>query len=634
MTKDYLQESRMTRVKHVMRRHVFSMTLAMFACAHSVSAQVEPVDITGDWTNVGTQAAGGNYHEEALDRGPGPFLGDYTGLPINDVGRYKAWSYSPNWLNMPEYQCIPHPSTYQHRGPNGISIAKEYDFKTRQLVAYRTTGTYGVPRTIWMDGRPHPPENARHTFEGFSTGRWEGDKLVVTTTHIKQGWIRRNGPPHSDKVRLTEYYIRNGEFLTFVTAVDDPYYFDEPFVVSSDFRLDPRANTQLRDFGGHINGGPGPIWYKCMSVEELDVPPGTVPSFVEGANPFLQDFANMYGIPLEASYGGALTLYPEYQARLRQMVAGENVQPAPARSEPRRSVPAAAPEQEQVTSQHVAGQVWAVTAGGRNIAVQIGSEGILVVDPGQAELASAVMAEIRRLAGDDGKQVRMIINTSADPARIAANPIIGAATPADGLLNGPLLSANIIAHENVSLNAARMAAGAGLIGGAIPNDTFYGDKRTFSFNDEAIEVIHLPAAHSNADAIVVFRRSDVIVAGNMIQDATYPVIDPNQGGSLEGMIDGLNRIIGLAIPSYRGQGGTLVIPGQGRVYDVTDVALYRDMATILRDRFQDAIQKGRTLEQVKAARLTRDYDGRYGSGSGPGSTDAFVEAAYQSLAGN
>lgn len=618
-----------------MKHFLFVSTLALLGYVHSVFAQVEAqADITGDWTTVGTFATHGPHHEELQDRQPGPYIGDYTGLPINDAGRYKAWSYHPAWVNVPENQCIPHPATYQHRGPAGLSVMKEYDLTTKQLVAYHTTGSYGLPRTLWMDGRPHPPASARHTFDGFSTGKWQGDQLVVETTHIKVGWMRRNGVPHSDRVHLTEYYIRSGEILTLISAVEDPLYADEPFIRSTDFKLDPHANDQLREFGGHMNGGPGPIYYRCMPVEELDAPAGTVPSFTDGTNTGLEDFSKMFGIPQEAAFGGAVTLYPEYQTRLRQLVAGrvpDSRAATTATTAGPRPVPAqAAAGSREIASLHVAGQIWMVTAAGRNIAVQIGNDGILVVDPGQAELAPAVLAEIHRIAGQR-KQVRMIVNTSADPARVAANPTVGAATPADGLVDAPLLSANIIAHQNAALRMGSLGKGAGLLGGAIPNDTIYGERRSFYFNDEPVEVIHAPAAHSDGDVIVFFRRSDVVVTGNLVQDATYPVILLEQGGSLRGTLSALNRILAITVPSWRAQGGTLVIPGQGRLYDSADVASYRDMVTIVTDRLQDAINKGRTLEQVKQARLTRDFDRRYGGIPGGGATDSFTETAYRSL---
>jgi glyoxylase-like metal-dependent hydrolase (beta-lactamase superfamily II) len=291
--------------------------------------------------------------------------------------------------------------------------------------------------------------------------------------------------------------------------------------------------------------------------------------------------------------------------------------PAPARAAPPPADGPVNPTVDGVTSQHVGGQVWMITANNRNIAVQIGSEGVLVVDPGDAAQADAVLAEIRKLA--PAKPVRVIVNTSADPALAGANLRVG---------EGPTAAAQraaIIAHENTSLRIAR----AGASGLAIPSDVFFRGSRELYFNDEPIEIIHVPSAYSDGDVIVFFRRSDVIVAGHVIEDVTFPTT--SEGGSLQGTIDALNRILLMTVASWRSQGGTQVIPVRGRPYDEGDVAEYRDMVTIIRDRLQDAIAKGRTLAQVKADRLSQDYDRRYGSVPGPGSTDAFIEAAYQSL---
>jgi glyoxylase-like metal-dependent hydrolase (beta-lactamase superfamily II) len=308
-------------------------------------------------------------------------------------------------------------------------------------------------------------------------------------------------------------------------------------------------------------------------------------------------------------------MYPEYMARLRQLLAGTAGPPPP-----RAAAPPPGPVNpviEGVTSQHVAGQVWMITANNRNVAVQIGSEGVLVVDPGEAATAEAVLAEIRTLA--PGKPVRAIVNTSADPALAGGNLRVGqGATPA-------AQRAAIIAHENTSLRIAR----SGASGLAIPSDVFFRGTRELYFNDEPIEVIHVPAAYGDGDVIVFFRKSDVIAAGHVIEELTYPTLA--EGGSLQGTIDALNRILLMTVASWRSQGGTQVIPVRGRPYDEGDVAEYRDMVTILRDRVKDAMDKGRTLAQIKADRLSQDYDRRYGSEPGPGSTDAFLDAAFRSL---
>jgi glyoxylase-like metal-dependent hydrolase (beta-lactamase superfamily II) len=169
---------------------------------------------------------------------------------------------------------------------------------------------------------------------------------------------------------------------------------------------------------------------------------------------------------------------------------------------------------------------------------------------------------------------------------------------------------------------------------AWPNETYHRDGMKLSMRyhgGEPIQLIYAPAAHSDGDSIVWFRSANVISTGDVFMTTTYPIIDVAHGGSINGEIDGLNKILELSFPEFRSEGGTMIIPGHGRLCDLADVAYYRDMLTIIRDRVQDAIKKGQTLEQVKAARLTRDYDGRYGATSGPWTTDMFVDAVYKTL---
>ncbi len=597
-------------------RHIFR---SVFACCALVSHAVAQNDVAGDWDQAGGGIFG--FQEEFLDRGGGPDLGDYAGLPINDALRYKASLYSPSWLTVPEHQCLPHPSTYQYRSPGGLSIVKEYEPVTQRLVAYRFYGSYGLARTVWMDGRPHPPANARHTYEGFSTGRWEGNRLAVETTHLKAGFLRRNGIAHSDRARMLEYFVRHDDYLTLVTAVDDPLYLDEPFVRSTDFRLDARANTRLAEFGGFVNGGDGEgfgasdVFFKCAPTEEIAIERGAVPSFMPGANDHLDMFAKRHNVPLEAALGGSATLYPEYALRLRQGAGA--ARPSAARGQ--RSTPPAAEPGAEVSSLHVAGQVWLIAAGGRNVAVQVGPEGVLVVNPGPEALADAVLAEIGRIA--PGQRVRVIVATDDDAAHIGGNA---------KLSSGPTpraQRATVIAHENASLRIAS----AGLSDRHAPTDTFFRGTRELYFNDEPIEIVHVPAATSDADVLVFFRKSDVVVAGSVIEDLTYPVIRLEAGGSVNGTLAALNRILDITIAAWRAEGGTMVVPNRGRIYDEGDVAEYRDMVTIIRDRVRDAIAKGLTLEQVQAARLARDYDGRYGAAAGPAAADAFIATVYRSL---
>jgi len=617
-----------------MKRNHLTLRLGKLACfgagylalALPALAQTE---VGGDWDQAGGGIFG--FQEEFLDRGGGPDLGDYAGLPINDALRYKASLYSPSWLTVPEHQCLPHPSTYQYRSPGGLSIVKEYDPATQRLVAYHFFGSYGLARTVWMDGRPHPPAAARHTYEGFSTGRWDGNRLAVETTHLKAGFLRRNGIAHSDRARMLEYWVRHDDYMTLVTAVDDPLYLDEPFVRSTDFRLDPRANTRLAEFGGFANGGDGEgfgasdVFYKCVPSEEIAIERGRVPSFMPGANDSLDMFAKRHGVPLAAALGGSASMYPEFAQTLRSggpaPAAPPSAVPSAGRSRRSAEPPAsAAPAASPVTSMHVAGQVWLVTAGDRNVAVQVGDEGVLVVNPGPEALADAVLAEIQELAPD--KRVRVVVMTDDDIQHIGGTA---------KLVTGPTPRAQraaVFAHENASLRIAT----AGLSDRDAPTDTFFRGTRELYFNGEPIEIVHLPEATTDGDVLVFFRKSDVIVAGSVIADLTYPVIRTDEGGTVNGTLEALNRILDFTIAEYRAQGGTMVITDRGRVYDEGDVAEYRDMLTIVHDRVQDAIKKGLTLEQIKSARLARDYDGRYGAESGAASADAFMTTMYRSLA--
>lgn len=609
-----------------------SMLLAITASPVLVHAQAvrgtyPPMDIVGDWDPPGGGGFGPGavqLHEDTQDRGAGPDGGDLAGLPLNEAGIYRARAHSPQWLTVPENQCRLHPVTYQNRAPGGMSIVKMYDPVTERLVAYKITGNYSLPRTIWMDGRPHPGPYARHTYEGFSTGRWVDDKLVVQTTHIKAGYVRRNGAPSSDQARMQEYFIRHDGYLTLNSIVEDPIYFAEPLVRTADLKAAFRANTQLiQAFGGTADGGPGDTFYKCTGIDELDVPVGRIPHYLPTEDvDQAETFSRLYDIPLRAALGGPDTMYPEFMPRLRELGGYRPGQAASLFANP--PWPAAVPARPSATdtgvsSQHVKGKVWAITAGGKNTIIQVGDEGILVVDPGSQEHAAAVLAEIRKIGGN--KPVRLIIYTSADPSRSAATPVINAPLTPGGQV------ATIIAHESVGLAMGRAKMSSDMI----PTDTFFRGERAIYFNDEPIQVMHAPGVHSNADVMVFFRESGVLATGAVFSGLTYPEINLDDGGSIQGAVDSLNKILSITVASWHAQGGTMVVPGAGRIYDEGDVAEYREMATIIRDRVADAVNKGWTLEQVKAARLTRDYDGRYGATSGPASTAAFTEAVYRSL---
>ncbi len=284
----------------------------------------------------------------------------------------------------------------------------------------------------------------------------------------------------------------------------------------------------------------------------------------------------------------------------------------------------------------VQGNISMLVGAGGNITVQAGSDGVLLVDTGLAAMSAKVLAAVRTLSD---KPIRYIINTHVHPDHVGGNEAIGKSgnTIAGGNVVGDIGTsasnqATIMAFQTVLDRMSASGPGSTAAPqGALPTDTYTTPERKIFFDDEGVELIHVPAAHTDGDTIVFFRRSDVISTGDIFVTNGYPIVDLERGGNIQGVIAGLNRIVELAIPADEQEGGTLIIPGHGRLCDVADVVFYQEMVTIIRDRVQDLIKKGKTLEQVKAARPTRDYDPRYGSNSGLWTTDKFVTAVYQSL---
>jgi glyoxylase-like metal-dependent hydrolase (beta-lactamase superfamily II) len=268
---------------------------------------------------------------------------------------------------------------------------------------------------------------------------------------------------------------------------------------------------------------------------------------------------------------------------------------------------------------------------GGNTTVQIGKEGIVVVDTQTAAAAPQVMAAIRRLSD---RPIIWVINTSVDADHMGGNEAL------IRLGGSPDASerARVVAHENVLNRLVAPGAGQARVGDATIdssrvadaasiNDTYFRSPKDFLFNGEAVMVYHTPAAHTDGDSIVLFRRSDVLSVGDLFTPDRYPVIDLASGGSVQGLLDGLNKILEMAVAGKYQEGGTFVIPGHGRLCDEADVVEFRDMVTIIRDRVRDMIKKGMTLDQVKAGKPSRDYDTQY-----KGSPEVFVEAIYKSLA--
>jgi cyclase len=289
----------------------------------------------------------------------------------------------------------------------------------------------------------------------------------------------------------------------------------------------------------------------------------------------------------------------------------------------------------EIKVQPAQGNVYMLIGAGGNVTVQVGKDGVLVVDTQYAPLSSKIVAAIRTLSSGP---IRYIINTHVHGDHTGGNANLRKAgsTIAGGNVSFDIRDAaegaQIIAHDNVLKRMSRGGGGEPPIPAAAwPTSTFIGDDKKLFFNGEGIHVLHQKSAHTDGDSIVFFRRSDVISAGDIFTTTSYPVIDLAAGGSINGIIDGLNHIIDLIIPVYGQEGGTLVIPGHGRLCDLGDVINYREMATIVRDRVQDLVNRGVTLDQVKAAGPTRDYDPLYGATTGPWTTDMFVEAVYKTL---
>jgi glyoxylase-like metal-dependent hydrolase (beta-lactamase superfamily II) len=294
------------------------------------------------------------------------------------------------------------------------------------------------------------------------------------------------------------------------------------------------------------------------------------------------------------------------------------------------------PEGTEIEVLPVQGNVYLLAGGGGNTAIQIGDDGVLFVDTKVARVSEQMLAAVRRLTS---APIRYIVNTHYDADHIGGNELIGKAGIArtGGVVVGNIGAASasqtrIVAHLNVLRRMSETSGAAAVEPEANwPTDTYMAAQKELFFNGEAIQVIHQPAAHTDGDSIVFFRRSDVICAGDIFDMNRYPAVELDRGGSIDGLISALNRILDMMIPGPGAQGGTMVIPGHGRISDEHDVLEYRDMLTIIRDRVRVMIRNGMTLDEVRRSRPTLDYDARYGATTGSWTTDMFIDAVYRDL---
>jgi len=285
---------------------------------------------------------------------------------------------------------------------------------------------------------------------------------------------------------------------------------------------------------------------------------------------------------------------------------------------------------------HVQGNVYMLvgTGGpaGGNVTAQIGSEGILLVDTMFAPLTDKIQAALRTVSKEP---IRYIIVTHVHGDHVgglenlakAGQSIVGGNEAGDRERSATVISTQEVLDRMVAKDGNTPAYPSA----AWPTDTYITDEKELFFNGEAIQMFHQPAAHTDGDSIVFFRRSDVVSSGDIFTPSSYPIIDIARGGTYQGYLDGLNHILDITIPAEKQEGGTYIIPGHGRLCDEADLVEYRDMMTIVRDRIKDLIKKGKTLEEVKAAKPTMDYDGIYGATTGFATTDRFIENAYNSL---
>ena len=613
----------------MLRRENAPLPIWMLFLVLGTAPAVAQMDITGMWVPL------------PRDQDGSGDTGDAAGIPLSVDGRRRAHSWSAEEFDTAEWVCRPHAWDYSLDGPlSQIRFLPIVDRATQEIIAYRGHIQMEQQETfIWLDGRPHPPANAPHTWSGFTTGEWEGDVLVTTTTHLKEAYIRRTGLMRSDRTTVRTRWRRIGDYLQATTIMYDPIYLAEPYIRSANMWVDSPERPMAP--------------YPCEEATETVVPRGSVSHFLPGQSPLPgldPDRVDEFETPYEAKLGGAHTMLPEFVDAVAVMETnpagadpaapfmrpqGEEIGPQPIWGVELEG----GPESGEIQVLPVQGNVFALFGAGANIAVQAGEDGVLVVDTGVESMSEAVLEAIRTIS--DGP-IRYIVNTTYTREHTGGNEVIAAAGEqvpwrAPTYAQGPQGAlgrdkASVIAYLNVF---ARMIVppdgGEPLPEDAWPDNTYSTPWKRLYFNDEPVVITHRPGT-SDSNSVVLFRKSDVVSAGDLLDLTRFPRIDPDTGGSIQALVDALNYLISIVAPAENSSGGTLVVPGRGRIADYAEVAYYRDMVSVIRDRILAMIDSGMTRETIIAAGPTWGYDARYGSDSGDWTTDMFVGAAYDSLA--
>ena len=612
----------------MLRRKNAALPIWMLFLVLGIAPAVAQMDITGMWVPL------------PRDQDGSGDTGDAAGIPLSVDGRRRAHSWSAEEFDTAEWVCRPHAWDYSHDGPlSQIRFLPIVDRATQEIIAYHGHIQMEQQETfIWLDGRPHPPANAPHTWSGFTTGEWEGDVLVTTTTHLKEAYIRRTGLMRSDRTTVRTRWRRIGDYLQATTIMYDPIYLAAPYIRSANMWVDSPERPMAP--------------YPCEEATETVVPRGSVSHFLPGQSPLPgldPDRVDEFETPYEAKLGGASTMLPEYVDDVAAMETnpvgadpaapfmrpqGEEIGPQPIWGVELEG----GPEPGEIKVLPVQGNVFALFGAGANITVQAGEDGVLVVDTGVESMSGAVLEAIRTIS--DGP-IRYIVNTTHTREHTGGNDLIAAAGEqvpwrAPTYAQGPQGAlgrdkASVIAYLNVF---ARMIVppdgGEPLPEGGWPDNTYSTPWKRLYFNDEPVVITHRPGT-SDSNSVVLFRKSDVVSAGDLLDLTRFPRIDPDSGGGIQALVDALNYLISIVAPAANSAGGTLVVPGRGRIADYAEVAYYRDMVSVIRDRILAMIDSGMTREMIIAAGPTWGYDARYGSDSGDWTTDMFVGAAYDSL---